>query len=182
MILLQLFFEFFKIGMFSIGGGLATLPYLYQLSEKFQWFTSSELIDMIAISESTPGPIGVNMATFAGYKTAGVLGGVIATMGIVVPALIIIIAIATVLTKFKQNKHVQSAFYGIRPAVAALILASAWSVICETLFTQKVFNLLQINWYAMVVFGILLALMMKTKKHPALFILIAGILGVFIPF
>lgn len=103
MTLITLFLEFFKIGLFSVGGGLATLPFLYKLAENYDWFTKVELIDMIAISESTPGPIGVNMATFAGFNTAGILGGVTATMGIVVPALLVIILIAKVLDKFKQK-------------------------------------------------------------------------------
>lgn len=112
MTLITLFLEFFKIGLFSVGGGLATLPFLYDLADRYDWFTRVQLIDMIAISESTPGPIGVNMATFAGYNTAGIIGGFTATMGIVVPALLVIITIAKVLDKFKDNKYVQSAFYG----------------------------------------------------------------------
>ena len=90
MIYLQLFYEFFKIGLFAIGGGLATLPFLYNLSDKTAWFTHAQLADMIAVSESTPGAIGVNMATYVGYQTVGFFGGVIATIGLVFPSIIII--------------------------------------------------------------------------------------------
>lgn len=177
-----LFLEFFKIGLFSVGGGLATLPFLYQLADKYDWFTRVELIDMIAISESTPGPIGVNMATFAGFNAAGILGGVLATMGIVVPALIVIISIAKVLDKFKGNQYVNAAFYGIRPAVAALILVSAWSVIQSTLFHVDKQMLEFFNWPAVVCFAFLYFLSVKYKKHPAVYIALAALIGMIVPF
>lgn len=180
--LITLFLEFFKIGLFSVGGGLATLPFLYDIADKYDWFTRTDLIDMIAISESTPGPIGVNMATFAGFNTAGIVGGVVATMGIVVPALIVIISIAKVLDKFKDNKIVNAAFYGIRPAVAALILASAWDVIQSTLFHVDQSMLTFFNWKAIICFVILYFLLVKYKKHPALYIALAALIGVFVPF
>ena len=123
MIYLTLFIEFFKIGLFAIGGGLATIPFLFQLTEKFSWFSVEDLTNMIAVSESTPGPLGVNMATYAGIKAAGSLGGVIATTGLVLPSLIIIILISKVLEKFKSNSLISSAFYGLRPAVAAMIFS-----------------------------------------------------------
>ena len=182
MVLFTLFFEFFKIGLFSVGGGLATLPFLYDLADKYTWFTRTELVNMIAISESTPGPIGVNMATYAGYNAAGILGGVVATMGIVVPALIVIISIAKVLTKFKNNKYVNAAFYGIRPAVAALILASAWDVIQSTLFHVDKTMMEFFNWPALIFFAILYYLLVKYQKHPILYIALAAVVGMFISF
>lgn len=183
MILFTLFYEFFLIGLFSVGGGLATLPFLYTLSDRYGWFSRVELIDMIAVSESTPGPLGVNIATFAGYNTAGILGGIIATMGLVVPALIIILLIAKFLDKFKDSKVVQSAFYGIRPAVAALIFTSAWGIVKETLFQfENEISINFINWKAMIVFVILYYGIIKYKKHPALYIGIAASLGIFISF
>ena len=94
MILIKLYFEFFKIGLFSIGGGLATLPFLQDLADKTDWLTASELVDMIAISESTPGAIGINTATFVGYKAGGVIGGITTTLGIITPSIIIILLIA----------------------------------------------------------------------------------------
>lgn len=183
MILATLFYEFFMIGMFSIGGGLATLPFLYSLADRYDWFTRVDLIDMIAISESTPGPLGVNLATFAGYNAAGILGGIVATMGLVVPALIVILSIAKILNKFKNSKIVKSAFYGIRPAVAALIFTSAWDVIKNALFHTEVHDFIHfINWYAILTFILIYYLLVKYKKHPALYIALAAILGTFIPF
>ena len=115
MLYLQLFYEFFKTGLFAIGGGLATLPFLYDMADKYPWFTRTDLANMIAVSESTPGPIGVNMATYVGFTTGGILGSIIATCGLVLPSLIIIIIIAKFLESFQDNRFVQSAFYGLRP-------------------------------------------------------------------
>lgn len=182
MVLITLFFEFFKIGLFAVGGGLATLPFLYELADKYHWFSRVELIDMIAISESTPGPIGVNMATYAGYNAAGILGGIVATLGIVVPALLVIITIAKVLDKFKDNKYVNAAFYGIRPAVAALILASAWDVIQSTLFHSGQSGIAFLNVPAILCFAFLYFLLVKYKKHPIWYIVLAALIGIFIPF
>ena len=128
MIYLLLFYEFFKIGLFAIGGGLVTVPFLFDLAEHYPWFTASELADMIAVSESTPGPLVVNMATFAGYKAAGISGAVIATFGLVLPSLIIIMLVSRLLTKFSDNPYVQSILSGIRPAVIALIFMAGWEI------------------------------------------------------
>ena len=129
MIYLILAYEFFKIGLFSIGGGMATLPFLMDLTNKYDWFTVSELTNMVAISESTPGPVGINMATYAGYNAAGVLGAIVATLALTAPAWIIIILIAKFLENFSENKNVKAAFYGIRPAVAALIGYAVWELL-----------------------------------------------------
>ncbi len=130
MLLLQLYFEFFKVGLFSVGGGLATIPFLYDLaSRRPDWFTASDVADMIAISESTPGPIGVNMATYAGYQSAGIFGGLIATLGLITPAIIVIFIVAKVLSAFKDNKYVDSVFYGLRPASVGLVLAALYGVV-----------------------------------------------------
>ncbi|MGI6607941.1 MAG: chromate transporter [Erysipelotrichaceae bacterium] len=182
MIYLILFFEFFKIGLFAIGGGLATLPFLYDLSGKYNWFTKTDLINIVAISECTPGPIGVNMATFAGYNAAGVLGGIVATMGIVVPALLVIISIAKVLSKFKNNKYVEAVFYGIRPAVAALILVSAWDVIQSSLLNKGQQFPSFLNVPAILCFILIYYLLVKYKKHPAFYIGLAALIGIFISF
>ena len=129
MIYLILAYEFFKIGLFSIGGGMATLPFLMDLTNKYDWFTASELTNMVAISESTPGPVGINMATYAGYNAAGVPGAIVATLALIAPALIIIVLIAKFLENFSENKNVKAAFYGIRPAVAALIGYAVWELL-----------------------------------------------------
>src|SRR5690554_4408444 len=118
---LILYLEFFKIGLFSLGGGLATLPFLQELIVKYGWITNEQLLNMIAISESTPGPIGVNTATFVGFSTAGILGGIVATMGLATPSIIIIAIIAHYFSKFNEHPIVIGAFSGIRPAVTGLI-------------------------------------------------------------
>ena len=105
MIYLRLFYEFFKAGLFAVGGGMATLPFLYDISDSTGWFTHSQLADMIAVSESTPGPIGVNMATYVGYTTGGIPGAVIATLGLITPSIIIILIIAKALQAFRQSKY-----------------------------------------------------------------------------
>ena len=108
MLLLTLFFEFFKTGLFAVGGGMATLPFLYDMSARHpDWFTTSQLADMIAVSESTPGPIGVNMATYVGFETGGILGGLIATLGLVAPSIIVILIVARVLKQFRSNPIVE---------------------------------------------------------------------------
>ena len=127
-IYLQLFIEFFKAGLFAVGGGMATIPFLYDISDNTGWFTHAQLTDMIAISESTPGPIGINMATYVGYTSAGISGSVIATLGLITPSIIVILIIAGFYNAFKNNKYVQAAFYGLRPASSALIASAGLGV------------------------------------------------------
>ena len=113
MIYLQLFYEFFKTGLFAIGGGLATLPFLSDMAERTEWFTQAQLADMLAVSESTPGPVGVNMATYVGFETAGIPGAIIATLGLVAPSIIVILIIASflkagndIVSRIKQKRTV----------------------------------------------------------------------------
>lgn len=140
MIFVRLFFEFFKAGLFAIGGGMATLPFLYNISDKTGWFTYGQLADMVAISESTPGPMGVNMATYVGFTTAGPAGAVIATLGLITPSIIVILIIAGFLKAFKTNKYVQNAFYGLRPASTGLIAAAGLSVLSLVLLHKDAFG------------------------------------------
>ncbi len=123
MIYLKLFLEFFHIGLFSFGGGYATLPFLYHIADVQKWYTTKELADMIAISSITPGPIGVNVATFAGFKTAGILGSLIATTSVILPSFIIVVIISKVLEQFKHNKYVRSVIYTLKPAGCGLLAA-----------------------------------------------------------
>ncbi len=187
MIYLQLFAEFFKTGLFAIGGGMATLPFLYEMSEKYAWFTQAQLMDMIAISESTPGPIGVNMATYVGFQTAGVLGGVLATIGLILPSIIVILLVARALKAFGDNRYVQSAFYGLRPASTGLI-ASAWlGVVSVVLLNRELFAETG-NWLDLFRFdGILLAVLIFVltnyvkplkKLHPLVYIAFAAVVGI----
>ena len=136
MILLRLFWEFFKTGLFAVGGGMATLPFLYDMSARTGWFTQARLADMIAVSESTPGPIGVNMATYVGFETAGIPGAVVATLGLICPSIIIIILIARVMKQFRESKTVDAVFYGLRPCSIALIAAAGLLVARVTFLNQ----------------------------------------------
>lgn len=187
MIYLQLFFEFFKIGLFAVGGGLAAIPFLYDIADHYTWFTRAQVADMIAISESTPGPIGINMATYAGFTTAGVLGSVTATAAVILPEIIIVLLVAKTLEKFKCSDLVQSAFYGIRPAATALISVACFEVMKISLLRWDAF-LPQMdwgvlfNWPAILFFALLLFLVMKFKKHPILYIAGAALIGMLFPF
>lgn len=184
---LLLFVEFFKTGLFSVGGGLATLPFLYEMADKYPWFDRPILADMIAISESTPGPIGVNMATYAGYQAGGILGGIIATIALVLPSLIIIIIIAKFLNKFNENNYVKSAFYGLRPAVTALIAVAGFEVFKISILTINKFLLTHniidiINIKCTVLFAVLLYITNKFKAHPLVIILTAAVVGIVFKF
>lgn len=180
---LLLFLEFFKTGLFSIGGGLATLPFLYEMAGKYPWFTTDTLTDMIAVSESTPGAIGVNMATYAGFEAGSVLGSFIATGALVLPSVIIIILVSKMLDKFKSSKYVQYSFYGLRPAVTGLIAAAGYQIfqiaVLDVERFQESHNLMQlVNWQNSLFFIIILFLVMKFKKHPIVYIFIGAVAGV----
>lgn len=168
MTLLLLFFEFFKIGLFAVGGGLATVPFLFDLSAKYGWFSTAELADMIAVSETTPGPIGVNMASFAGFNTQGVLGAAAATAGLVVPSLIVMILVAKMMDKYSCNIRVQNILSGIRPAVLALILFAG----------LQVGKIALAGNIEMFLFAVLLAMMRIWKKSPILYLCVAAVFGI----
>ena len=174
-IYIRLFLEFFKTGLLAIGGGLATLPFLHEISAKTGWYTVADLANLVAVSESTPGPIGVNMATYVGYTTAGIPGSLIATLGLVTPSVIIILIVSRFLEKFKENKYVQYAFYGLRAASTALI-ASAGIGIAKLTYISQVDG--HIIWIAMVISVLVFVLHKKLKKHPIWFLIASGILGV----
>jgi chromate transporter len=183
MIYIKLFLEFFKIGLFAIGGGLATLPFLQELVDKYGWITSEQLIDMIAISESTPGPLGINTATFVGYTTGGILGSIIATLGIVTPSLIIVVIIAHYFMKFSEQPMVKAGFYGLRPAVVGLIAAAGFEVAKISLFNIDQYlsshNILELlNVKAIILFAVVLYLIYKYKKHPIIYLIGAAIVGI----
>ena len=194
MIYLQLFWEFFKTGLFAVGGGMATIPFLYDLSDKTGWFTHNDLANMIAVGESTPGPIGVNMATYVGFVTGmqqsgivpAILGAVTATLGLITPSVIIILIVAAILKSFRNNPYVNNAFYGLRPASTGLIAAAGISVILSNLFFAEQFaagNILGgINWKGIVlavILWLLTNIVKKTKKwHPIVFIGISALVGI----
>lgn len=184
MIYLQLFWEFFKTGLFSIGGGLATLPFLQQMGQKYGWFTETELANMLAVSESTPGPIGVNMATYVGVTATGgsILGGVIATFSLVLPSLIVIVIVASVLRRFRENRFVQSSLTMIRPASVGLVAAAVLSVLKIALFTGKGVSdssLWLPVWPAVLLFAVLAVGRWRLPKlHPIVFIAVGALAGI----
>ncbi len=180
MIYLILAYEFFKIGLFSIGGGMATLPFLMDLTRKYDWFTVSELTNMVAISESTPGPVGINMATYAGYNAAGILGAIVATISLTAPAWIIIIMIAKFLENFSENANVKAAFYGIRPAVAALIGYAVWELLKIALVSaaEGKMEINLINATVCIVTFALLQIKKLGKLHPLVWIAAGACIGI----
>ena len=186
MIFLQLFYEFFKTGLFAVGGGLATLPFLEDISQRTGWFTSAQLADMLAISESTPGPIGVNMATYVGFETAGILGSLCATVGLVTPSVIIIVLVSKVLEKFRTNTYVEAAFYGLRPASVAMVASAGIGVAMTTLLNLTASGFAVLRWRELVLAAVILVLtnfVPKVKKfHPIVFIALAAAVGIIFEF
>lgn len=183
MIYFQLFYEFLKTGLFTIGGALAAIPFLQEMSVKTGWFTQAELTDMIAIAESTPGPIGINMATYVGFTTAGVPGGIVASIGLIVPSLIIVMIIASLLRKFRENTYVNSAFYGLRPASTGLIAAAGLGVLRLSLMNTDLWaqsGLLTdlLNIKAIILAVVLFFLIFKIKAHPIVFIAGSAVIGI----
>jgi chromate transporter len=179
MIYLELFLRFFQTGLFSVGGGLATLPFLYEISNQTHWFSHADIADMIAISESTPGAIGINMSTYAGYITGGIFGGVLATLSLAMPSVIIILIIARLLEKFDNNPYVTKAFYGLRPASTGLIAAAGLSVAVSNLLGDSAFS---VNWKGLILAAVLWWLTNKCRQtrklHPIVFIGLSALAGI----
>ncbi len=177
--MMQLFFAFLKIGLFAVGGGLATLPFLYELAEKTNWINVSDISNMVAISESTPGPLGVNMATYVGFLKEGILGGVVSTLGLVAPSIIISIIIAKMLVKFKNSKTVKDIFYGLRAASCGLITVAGVGVAKIAFFGEQ---LTDFFWQGAVLAIFLLIGTRKLKWHPIVFIAISALIGIIFKF
>ena len=167
MIYLMLFFEFFKIGLLAFGGGLATVPFLYDLSYGYTWFSPQELTDMIAVSESTPGPIGVNMATYAGFKAAGIMGGLIATFGLLLPSLIIILLLASYLKGHPHNLQFENMLKNVRPVALALIAFGA-------IFIARV---LVTNWLTAFLIVLCFTVIHFVRLNPMIYILLGAVGG-----
>ena len=191
---LQLYWEFFKTGLFAVGGGMATLPFLKDIGEKTGWYTYTDLMNMLAVSESTPGPIGINMATYVGFTVGGPLGSVVATIGEVTPSIIVVLIVAALLKSFRDNKYVNHAFYGLRPASTGLIGAACVAVILEVLTSVNVlsgsgiFNafrlgegsLLHLPKLALAALLVALTNWVKPVKdwHPIVFIALSAAVGI----
>lgn len=191
MIYLSLFWEFFKTGLFAVGGGMATLPFLYSMSDKMGWFTAAQLADMIAVSESTPGPIGVNMATYAGFATAGIPGALCATLGLVTPSVIIILIISSILQAFRKNKYVDAAFYGLRPCSVGLIAAAGMLVVKISLFSIESYtasgNIAELFKFRAIILAAILIVLTRYFKptknlHPIVFIFASALVGIVFSF
>lgn len=194
MILLRLFWEFFKTGLFAVGGGMATVPFLQDISAKTGWYTSGQLADMIAVSESTPGPLGVNMATYVGYTVGsqqlggagmGVVGAIVSTLGLIFPSIVVILIIGYFLKRFRDSKLVDSALYGLRPASVALISAAGVDIVLFAILrVDSIYEIgkASLSWKAAVLALAVFAgtnLVPKLKKiHPIWFIFFSAIAGI----
>ena len=191
MIYLQLFWEFFKTGLFAVGGGMATFPFLREIGARTGWFTEGMLADMLAVSESTPGPMGINMATYVGYTVGGVPGGIIATLGEVTPSILVILIVAAFLKAFRSNRFVDSAFYGIRPASTALIASAGIGVMLLCLADLSAWSGVGslgavLNWKGLLLFAAVWVLTNPVKPtaklHPIVFIACSAAVGIIFSF
>ena len=195
MIYLRLYWEFFKTGLFSVGGGMATVPFIQNMGASFDWFTPAQLADSIAVAESTPGAFGINMATYVGYSVGlaqggaplwGVLGGLIASLGLITPSIIVILIVARVLEKFRKNRYVEAAFYGLRPASVGMIAAAGLSIVlmsfCGISSVLDIDANVAVDWRHLVLAAIILVAtrwIPKVKKlHAIWFILFSAVAGV----
>lgn len=176
----ELFYEFFQIGLFAIGGGPATIPFLMDLPSRHDWYEVADVANMLAVSESTPGPIGVNMATYAGFNAAGLLGGLVATLSLVLPSLIIIVLVAKILNSFSKNMYIQSSFGMIRPAVTGLIATAVWGIFRSTLFMGEdgSFHFPIVLFIVCMAIAVLMNAKPLKKLHPAFWILCGAIMGI----
>jgi chromate transporter len=176
--LLLLYAEFFKIGLFSVGGGLATLPFLYELADKYDWITHELIGDMLAIAQSSPGAIGVNMAGYAGFQCAGIPGAFVSALGLVSPSIVIIIIIARMLQAFKESRIVKAVFSGLRPAAGGLLTAAGFNAIKFSLYNASARVWYEsLRWKECLLFAIIFLLVFKFKKHPIIYIAFAGAVG-----
>lgn len=194
MILCKLFWEFCKTGLFAIGGGMATVPFLREIADKTGWFTAGQLADMIAVSESTPGPLGVNMATYVGYTVGlsqlgspwmGIVGAVAATLGLISPSIVIVLCISFFLKRFRTSTLVDAALYGLRPASVALISAAGVEIVLFAILrVDSIYQIgaAQLSWKSVALAAGVYAgtnLIPKLKKlHPIWFILLSAVVGV----
>lgn len=182
--MLRLIWEFFKTGLFAVGGGMATIPFLQDMAKNYGWFSEADLLDMIAVSESTPGAIGINIATFAGFKSYGFPGAILATISLITGPIIIVLIISRMMAKFKNSQTIENMFTTIRPATAGLILGAMSSVMVITLFDVDLFrasgNIIDLlRPIPIALFAVFLFALIKFKKiHPLAIIAISAILGV----
>lgn len=191
MILLEMFVRFFFVGLFAVGGGLATLPFLQSMGETTGWFTAADISDMVAISESTPGPLGVNMATYVGFQVGeqfgilgGILGGIIATLGLIAPSIIVIVIVSKMLKKFRDSKYVEYAFYGLRAASVGLIASACLGVAKIAYFNSEVMAqtgdfISAVDYKSIILSAVVFFCITKFKKlHPIVIIIASAAVGI----
>ena len=183
MILLKLFLSFFEIGLFSFGGGLATIPFIQALAEKTGWFTSYDIMNMIAISEATPGPLGINMATYVGYITAFIPGSLATVIGLVLPSIIVILIVSMVFDLFQDNVYVRRALYGLRASSVALIFLAFFEAFKITVLDLdkyiNIFSIFEVIKIVPLLFSIFIFILIrKFKLHPICYITFAAIIGI----
>ena len=187
MTILRLIVEFFKTGLFAVGGGLATLPFLYEMGEKTGWFGAQDVLNLLAVSESTPGPIGINMSTYVGFITSGVPGAILASLALTAPCVIVILLVIRVLDKFKGSPLVEAIFKALRPASIGMITAALIGVVKESLLILPNYaglnTLLSVfNWKGIALAVVLWFIMKKWKTHPIAYIGIAAAVGIVFSF
>ncbi len=175
---LILFLEFIKIGFFAIGGGYATLPFLYRLSIIYHWFKPQDLTQMLAVASLMPGPIGINLATQVGFKVNFLWGAILAVIGIMIPSLIFVFAISKILKEFKGSVFVKSIFYMLKPACCGMVIAIAFKLLKGVVIPSGHFASFDLT--ALVIFSCLLVLSIKQKHDPIFYLIIAGILGLLV--
>lgn len=196
MIYLELFWTFFKIGLFSFGGGYVMVPLLQKEIEVHGWLAASEFADIVAISQMTPGPIAVNAATYIGQRTAGIWGSIMATFGVSLPSFVLIIIVAHLFIKFKESRTIDRILQGIRPATAGLIASAVVFFAEMSIFTNELpfrhmsailsgrageaFKGFGINFGALAIFLIIFIGVKKFKLHPITAVVISAVLGVFL--
>ena len=192
--LLLLCLNFMKAGLFAIGGGLATLPFITDISNNHpDWFTKADIANMVAVSESTPGPIGINMATYVGYHVAGIPGAILTTLSLVFPSFVIMLILAGFMDRYSENRIVKSVFAGLRPAAIGLIAAAGFSVFLIALFPgyegSTVFDFGQLaglfSWKALVFFALVMGCTQIPKVkdlHPIVYIAVAAVVGIVFQF
>ena len=172
MIYLHLFLEFFKIGLFSFGGGYATIPFLYHISQVYNWYSLEELTQMVAVASITPGPVGINVATYAGLKSAGIFGSALATIAEMLPSMFLVIIVSKLLKKFSDNFYVKSLIQTLKPISCGLLTSVAIGLLKPEIHDLK----------ALILIGALLIFSWKSERDPLFYILIAGVVGVVLVF
>lgn len=177
---LILLLEFFKIGLFAIGGGMATLPFLYHLSTIYNWFSTTDLTQMLAIANIVPGPVGINLASQAGFKAIGFWGTLMAVIGILIPSLIFVLIISKLLKEFEGNRFVKSIFYMLKPASCAMIVAIGVKLLKNSIFKTENLTVASIDWLALILFLALMALSIKKEHSPLFYFGVSALVGILI--